>query len=499
MAEKKSFKQAMGQEKFNRKKVIKLMIAGVVAVFALVFIFMALGGGDDAPPAPTTVSTPMVPTNLRYYDPLQEETYETGVNYVILNQSDGSRIKVSDDGRVVEIDERGNIVKEIEDGSEYISTVTGLMDTDNQVALAMDGLVSGTEDDGMSELELFIQELIAYIQSRGYDYNTTMSRLYEAGYSPDRLFELSLQGISWKQIIDEVMAEAETVEPATTATTPPADNNPGAVTFDNTEEENTSTEIPSWLEPIDVNSSMNALVDSLVAASNASATGTQATTAYEQQNRQNEKQAWLEEQQSQEFSYDGRLTTWDLAQGSVIPLTLVTGLNTDMPGEIVGLVRQNIYDTLTGTNIVIPKGSRVIANYDSSVAFAQERVAIAWNKLITPDGYTYTLPGFLGVDGEGYSGNEDKHSNHIWSLIGGAMLASLIDVGTNSSAAMIDNYSSYYPVMSPLGQVMLAGSNATGNVADKYVEMLINRQPTIWIRPGAQITMLVTDTISFKR
>ena len=170
-----------------------------------------------------------------------------------------------------------------------------------------------------------------------------------------------------------------------------------------------------------------------------------------------------------------------------------------MPGEIVGLVRQNIYDTLTGTNIVIPKGSRVIATYDSSVAFMQERVAIAWNRLITPDGYMYTLPGFIGVDGEGYAGNEDKHSNHIWSLIGGAMLASLIDLGTNSATVASNSYASAYPSTASLWQLLTSGVDASGDVADMYVERLINRQPTIQIRPGAQITMLVTDTINLQR
>lgn len=491
----------MGQEKFNRKKVIQILVISVLAVIALVAVCMVVAGKNEEPAAPEAVSTPMVPTSIRYYDPMSSETYETGTNYVILNQSDGTRIRVSDDGRVVEVDNRGNIIREISDGEEYISTVTGLMANDNQLALAMDGLVADSgEENTLSDLELFMREFLIYLDEKGYDYNEVMSELYKSNYSPDRLYKLSQEGFNWRQIVDEIMsAAAAEAEPAPDPVTVDEDPGPGAATISNIEDTpaTTTTELPSWLQPIDVNSSMNALVDSLVAANNA--TATTATTSYQQQNMQGERQAWLDQQQSVEFSYDGRLTTWDLAQGSVIPLTLVTGLNTDMPGEIVGLVRQNIYDTLTGTNIVIPKGSRVIATYDSSVAFAQERVAIAWNRLITPDGYVYTLPGFLGVDGEGYSGNEDKHSNHIWSLIGGAMLASVIDLGTSSSTTALDSISTMYPMLSPLGQVMLAGANATGNVADQYIERLINRQPTIEIRPGAQITMLVTDTINLKR
>lgn len=505
MAEKRSFKQAMGQEKINRKKIIQIMVAAVAGVFLLVLVFMALGGGEEEVAAPEPVSTPMVPTSLRYYDPLSEETYETGVNYVILNQSDGSRIRVSDDGRVVEIDERGNVLREISDGSEYISTVRGLMATDSQLAMAMDGLA--VEEDvapEMSPYDEFYQSFLEYAESQGVDLDTLLSGLYAEGYGPDRLFELQDAGLPWRGVVNEVVAgiretESQGGEDGQTSQTP--QTGPATIDFGDTGSQNgtssTTTELPSWLQPVDVSESMNALVDSLVAASSGTSSGSQ--TAYDQQNRQAERQAWMEQQQETGFSYDGRLTKWDLAQGSVIPLTLVTGLNTDMPGEIVGLVRQNIYDTLTGTNIVIPKGSRVIATYDSSVAFMQERVAIAWNRLITPDGYMYTLPGFIGVDGEGYAGNEDKHSNHIWSLIGGAMLASLIDLGTNSASVASNSYSSAYPSTASLWQLLTSGVDASGDVADMYVERLINRQPTIKIRPGAQITMLVTDTINLQR
>ena len=505
MPDKKSFKQTMGQEKVDKKKVIRLVVLSVVGLVLLTVLFMAIGGKDEESAAPETVSTPMVPTSLRYYDPMSEETYETGVNYVILNQSDGSRIRVSDDGRVVEIDDAGNVVREISNGADYISTVTGLMKSDNQVAMAMAGLQTSleSEEPDVNGFDLFEQDFLDYIDRKGWDFNDVMSTLYSAGYGPDELYALQDKGVAWQSVVDDVVKNAsqqtqKDEEPTISGNQ--TTTGPTQVTLENEKDttSSTSSDLPSWLQPIDVNGTMNALVDSLVATTGTGTTSA-SRTAYEQQNRQAEKVAWLEDQQSVEFSYDGRLTQWDLAQGSVVPITLVTGLNTDMPGEIVGLVRQNIYDTLTGTNIVIPKGSRVIATYDSSVAFAQERVAIAWNRLITPDGYSYTLPGFLGVDGEGYSGNEDKHSNHIWSLIGGAMLASIIDLGTNASSTVANNYSTAYPSMSPLWQVLYSGASASGDVASQYVEKLVNRQPTIWIRPGAQITMLVTDTISFRR
>ena len=207
MAEKRSFKQAMGQEKFNRKKVIQIMVAAAAGVFLLVLVFMALGGGEEEVAAPEPVSTPMVPTSLRYYDPLSEETYETGVNYVILNQSDGSRIRVSDDGRVVEIDERGNVLREISDGSEYISTVRGLMATDSQLAMAMDGLA--IEEDvapEMSPYDEFYQSFLEYAESQGVDLDTLLSGLYAEGYGPERLFELQDAGLPWRGVVDEVVA-----------------------------------------------------------------------------------------------------------------------------------------------------------------------------------------------------------------------------------------------------------------------------------------------------
>ena len=295
MPDKKSFKQTMGQEKVDKKKVIRLVVLSVVGLVLLTVLFMAIGGKDEESAAPETVSTPMVPTSLRYYDPMSEETYETGVNYVILNQSDGSRIRVSDDGRVVEIDDAGNVVREISNGADYISTGTGLMKSDNQVAMAMAGLQTSleSEEPDVNGFDLFEQDFLDYIDRKGWDFNDVMSTLYSAGYGPDELYALQDKGVAWQSVVDDVVKNAsqqtqKDEEPTISGNQ--TTTGPTQVTLENEKDttSSTSSDLPSWLQPIDVNGTMNALVDSLVATTGTGTTSA-SRTAYEQQNRQAEK------------------------------------------------------------------------------------------------------------------------------------------------------------------------------------------------------------------
>lgn len=497
MAQKTSFLKAVGQERLNRKRV--MIIALIVLVVFLIFIYSLRFFKKEKPETQVAeVPTAMVPSSIKYYNPDTSETYTTGTDYVIMNQSDGTRVKVNSDGSVYYVDAEGKNISIVENPNDYIIAAMGIANTDVQAGMALDGLANQDTEPELTPVEQFETELKAELESRGIDVNGFYSKMYAIGTTPEVLYTLYRMSGSMTTVINQVLSEYDARFP--TVETPEADTSTGigAAILQNTNQqssssESTSTDLPDWLQPIDINDSLTATMNRLASATSGS------TTDYDQQNAQQQKKDWQAEQRSVGFSAGNRLTKWDLAQGSVIPVTLVTGLNTDMPGEIVGLVRQNIYDTLTGTNIVIPKGSRVMANYDSSVAFAQKRVAIAWNYLITPDGYTYTLPGFNGVDGEGYSGNEDKHSNHIFSLIGGAMLASLIDSAVGNVEDQANSLSNVSPEYAILGTVAGAGVEATGTIAEQYVDKLINRQPTIRIRPGAQITMLVTETINLER
>ena len=193
-------------------------------------------------------------------------------------------------------------------------------------------------------------------------------------------------------------------------------------------------------------------------------------SSYTAQNDQQGKSDFMSSFSSNSgFEY---MTTNDIAPGTVISMILRTGLNTDLPGQIMAEVTQNVYDSLTGSVLLIPKGTRLVASYSSSVTFGQQRVLIAWTQLIRPDGLILNLPGLPGIDAQGYTGYADKVNNHIWSLLGGTALASLISLAENEVASQAELV--------------------------KYIDRLIDRQPTITIRPGRSIKLLVTQKLTLE-
>jgi Bacterial conjugation TrbI-like protein/DNA topoisomerase len=108
---------------------------------------------------------------------------------------------------------------------------------------------------------------------------------------------------------------------------------------------------------------------------------------------------------------------FEVKEGTIIPTTLLTGINSDLPGQIVGQVRENVYDTVSGAYLLIPQGSRLIAAYDSAVSFGQERVLVCWNRLIRPDGVSISLECMPGVDLAGSSGFSDEVNHHWWRIV----------------------------------------------------------------------------------
>jgi len=265
----------------------------------------------------------------------------------------------------------------------------------------------------------------------------------------------------------------------------------------------TTTNSGEWLNTITGlanNSTSNSSEGSMAALVNALSTlsGTsQSPTAAEAQGE------WMEKSQDGTVVAAGRLDKWDLAAGTVVPITLVTSINSDLPGNVVGIVRQNVYDTLTGSNIVIPKGSRVMATYNNSVQYGQTSLQIAWNYLITPDGYTYTLPGFAGVTGDGYSGVKGSVNNHFWSILGATVLGSIMDYGAETLAT-IAGQSIEKSVSNSYGAELLEllvsdSLEATQSVGQRYIDRAITRQPTIKIQSGTLTQLLVNQTVSFKR
>src|SRR6202012_2272032 len=120
--------------------------------------------------------------------------------------------------------------------------------------------------------------------------------------------------------------------------------------------------------------------------------------------------------------------------GTVIPAALITGVRSDLPGQITAQVTENVYDSPTGRARLIPQGARLVGAYDSQVAFGQSRVLLVWTRLIMPNGRSIVLGRPQGTDQGGYSGREDEVDNHWLELAKAAMLSTVLGVGAELGA-----------------------------------------------------------------
>jgi len=216
-------------------------------------------------------------------------------------------------------------------------------------------------------------------------------------------------------------------------------------------------------------------------------------------NRQAQKQAFL--QKTYKASYlNGQLippvTPFELKTGTVIPSVLVSELNSDLPGEIIAQVAQNVYDTATGNHLLIPQGTKLFGRYDSQVSFGQERMLVTWQRLIYPNAYTLELGGMGGYDQEGKAGFVDQVNNHYGRIFGWGLLTSLLSAGYQLSQPEQDRVNNDRVLTNQ--QVVAA---AVGQqVAQLGVEMAkrnMRIQPTIEIRKGYRLNVMVNKDIVF--
>ncbi len=189
-----------------------------------------------------------------------------------------------------------------------------------------------------------------------------------------------------------------------------------------------------------------------------------------------------------------QMLPYELKRGSIIPATLITGLNSDLPGRIIAQVSQNVYDSATGHRLLIPQGAKLFGRYDSRVAFGQERVLLVWTDLIFPNGSTLQIGGMAGLDAEGYGGFADKVDRHLWRTFGSAALIAMIGTGIDMSL----------PESSTLATQETASDAARrnfaeifGRVAEETISKNLSVQPTIRIRPGYNFSVLVDQDIIF--
>ena len=192
--------------------------------------------------------------------------------------------------------------------------------------------------------------------------------------------------------------------------------------------------------------------------------------------------------------------------GSVIPAVLVSGIDSDLPGPILAQVSQNVFDSATGQRLLIPQGSRLIGSSQSAGGYGQERVAIAWQRIIFPDTSSMQLPQMPGADRSGTNGFTDQVNNHYLATFGTAAVTSLISAGqmVGQMAAFggggtYGPYGYYQPNQWAMaGQTAgSAASEQLGGLGQQTMNHGMNRPPTIDIRPGYEFNVMVTEDLAF--
>jgi type IV secretion system protein VirB10 len=178
-----------------------------------------------------------------------------------------------------------------------------------------------------------------------------------------------------------------------------------------------------------------------------------------------------------------------LQAGSIIAAALITGIRSDLPGQITAQVTENVYDSPTGRILLVPQGTRLIGEYDSSVEFGQSRVLLVWTRMIFPNGSSIVLERQPGADTQGYAGLEDGVDYHWWSIAKAAGLSTLLSVG--SELAINDDQR--------LLRAIRDGAQDTINDAgQQIVRRQLNVPPTLTIRPGFPVRVIVTRDLALK-
>ena len=173
-----------------------------------------------------------------------------------------------------------------------------------------------------------------------------------------------------------------------------------------------------------------------------------------------------------------------LQAGAVIPAALITGIRSDLPGQITAQVTENVYDSPTGHILLVPQGTRVIGQYDNGVGFGQRRVLLVWNRLLFPNGRSFVLERQPGADAEGYAGLEDGVDYHWGELLKAAALSTILSVGAEAGTSQNEN---------SLVQALRSGaSNSISQTGQQIVSRQLNIAPTLTVRPGFPVRVIVT-------
>ena len=214
------------------------------------------------------------------------------------------------------------------------------------------------------------------------------------------------------------------------------------------------------------------------------------------QNRQEQKKAFLKGG-STETRNSGHLqmpaSPYQVMAGTVIAAALVTGIKSDLPGDVIATVTEPVYDTATGKFLLIPQGSRILGRYNSQVSYGQSRVQMVWNRIILPDTSSLTLDNLVGTDPAGYAGLEDEVDRHWGRILAGAALTTLLGVGAELAA----------PENRQDGnRIIIAGrdglQDSVNQVGQEITRRNMNVQPTLTARPGLPVRIVANRDLQLR-
>ncbi|MCY1355800.1 Bacterial conjugation TrbI-like protein [compost metagenome] len=215
-----------------------------------------------------------------------------------------------------------------------------------------------------------------------------------------------------------------------------------------------------------------------------------APDSFTNQNHQDQKEAFLSKAGSAETHSSGFLQTPDspyqIMAGSVIAAALVTGIRSDLPGDVIATVTEPVFDSATGQHVLIPQGSRLLGRYNSQVSYGQRRVQVVWQRVILPDTSSFQLDNLVGSDPAGYAGLEDQVDWHWDRIVAGAAMTTLLGIGAELAAP--ENRSDG-------DRIIIAGRDGLQDTVNQVGQEITRRnldiQPTLTERPGLPLRVIV--------
>lgn len=190
---------------------------------------------------------------------------------------------------------------------------------------------------------------------------------------------------------------------------------------------------------------------------------------------------------------------FEVKTGTVIPGIMISGINSDLPGQIIAQVSRNVYDTALGEHLLIPQGSRFYGVYDSRVAMGQTRLLVAWNRLIFPDGSSITLGAMPGTDMAGLAGFHGDVNNHYLRIFGSAAIMSLVSGGMAYGLDSMKNTSQTNDKPTLQDEMGTALSSQLGQTSLSLLQRNMQIKPELALEPGYCFNMIVTKDIVFDR